>query len=311
MNTQVEVNRHQTQTKTFRLLIGGIILVMVGVICMIILAKIFFRPNEWTITSYASVTGNQAMIYSIVDNRGRLILIDGGWEEDAEQVRQVIEEHGKHVYAWIITHPHPDHTGAFNVIMTENTDIDVDDIYVTNLDYDRYRETAQWYDAFDACEKYYQIINELDNVHILQENDSFECIGLVFDVLHGWDSNVSHQKDHLCNNGSLMFIVKGHRERMLVCADVQVEMEQLILTKHSDKLHDIQYVQAAHHGNWGLTTNFYDEIENPEIVFFDSTDILLDSGEVGYDAGKLKEYFENRGAEVVNYSNAPNSILLR
>lgn len=311
MSTKDEGMNHQIKKKNGIIWIVIVIVVILCTILAVLLIWMNRKPKEWTITSYASVTGNQAMVYSIVDDRGRLILIDGGWEEDAEQVRSIIKEHGNRVYAWVITHPHPDHTGAFNVIMLEDNAILVDDIYVTNLDYERYKETAQWYDVFEACEKYYQIINQLDNVHILQENESFECLGLTFDVIHGWDSDVNHQKDHLCNNGSLAFIVSGNHEKILFLGDVQLEMEQYILARHSEELHELRYVQAGHHGNWGLTTKFYDTIDAPQEIFFDSTDALLEPGEAGYNAGELKAYFEGRGATVVNYSSAPNSILLK
>ena len=127
--------------------------------------------TRWTVTSYSSATGGQTMRYTIVDEFDRLMIIDGGWEEDASSLKDIIAEHDNHVYAWIVTHPHFDHAGAFNVIMSENNDIMVDDVYVTNLDYDRYKETAQSYDHFETCEKYKDVINGLDNVTVLKEGD--------------------------------------------------------------------------------------------------------------------------------------------
>lgn len=84
--------------------------------------------NYYKITEYASVSGNQAMIYSIEDELGNLILVDGGWKVDAEQVRTIIAEHGNHVKAWILTHPHEDHISAFNVISAENSEIEIDTV---------------------------------------------------------------------------------------------------------------------------------------------------------------------------------------
>ena len=82
-----------------------------------------------------------------------------------------------------------------------------------------------------------------------------------------------------------------------------------MIEAHKDEL-SADYLQAAHHGNWGLTTDFYRYV-NPKIVFFDSTDSLLEPGELGFDAGELKAYFEEQGAVVYNYSSAPNVVEVR
>ena len=48
--------------------------------------------------------------------RRKLIVVDSGNPDNEEYVRQVLEKKGNHVNAWILTHPHPDHIGAFNQI---------------------------------------------------------------------------------------------------------------------------------------------------------------------------------------------------
>ena len=47
---------------------------------------------------------------------GSLIVIDSGNPDNEEYVWQVLEEKENHVNDWILTHPHPDHIGAFNQI---------------------------------------------------------------------------------------------------------------------------------------------------------------------------------------------------
>ncbi len=53
------------------------------------------------------------MGYLIVTDRGRLIMIDGGFEEDAEALlslmRELTGQNKPEVELWIITHPHGDH----------------------------------------------------------------------------------------------------------------------------------------------------------------------------------------------------------
>ena len=46
-------------------------------------------------------------------------MIDGGWTEDAMAVKDIIKSQGGIVDAWILTHPHQDHIGAFNEIYAE------------------------------------------------------------------------------------------------------------------------------------------------------------------------------------------------
>ena len=265
------------------------------------------KDNTYTITQYGDYDGQQHMFYTIEDSDRNLIIIDGGWDYEADVVREVIAQHNNHVCAWIITHPHPDHTGAFNVIAADLGDIVIDDVYTVDMDFDRYEETAQWYDVYEACEIYRSLIEKMDNVHIVNENDRFCCLELEFYVIHAWDDKVNHMPDHLCNNGSMCFIVSGSEDKMLFLADSQLEVEDDILDRHKDEL-DVDYIQLGHHGNWGPTTKFYDNI-NPKAVFFDSSRFIFE--EEGYDAPILKAYFEDRGVETYTFLTQPNSIEFR
>ena len=47
---------------------------------------------------------------------GKIVIIDGGTQDDAEQLEKYIIDNGGEVYAWFITHPHIDHAGAFEIL---------------------------------------------------------------------------------------------------------------------------------------------------------------------------------------------------
>ncbi len=277
-------------------------------------AILFFlerRVSPWTVTQYGSSGENQMMFYTITNPKGQLVIIDGGWDTDAGEVRRVIDGHGGHVDAWIITHPHPDHVGAFNAIMAANTDgsVVVDRILTVPVNGDRYRETAHTYDVIEAYEIFDLLTKDADNVEYLRENDTFSVIGLEAKVLHSWDENVDALPDHLCNDGSMMFRVEGKRDSMLFCADVQSEMEEFILPEHREEL-KADYVQCAHHGNWGLTTDFYD-IVSPKAAFFDAPSSVIDNEDSRYDGYLLRDYFADAGIPVYRPETAPNRITLR
>lgn len=263
---------------------------------------------KWTITQYSSHNNLQHMFYTIEDEQNNLIIIDGGWEENTQQVKDVINTHGNHVTAWIITHPHPDHVGAFNNIITDS-EITVDSIYTIQVNQMRYEQTAKDYDMISSYYKWLDVTKNLTNIHYVKENDSFTCLNLTFNVLHAWDESIDMLNSNLLNNGSMCFTVKGNLNSMLFCADIQQEVQQDIIDNHKDSL-NVDYVQLAHHGNWGVTTDFY-EYTSPLSVFFDCPTHMLDTQSDTYDAGILLDYFKSKGCTIYTFENTHNNIIFR
>ncbi|MDO4803991.1 MAG: MBL fold metallo-hydrolase [Lachnospiraceae bacterium] len=280
------------------------------VLCMVMLMTGRRQTDRayWDVTQYQTIRQKQAMIYTITDQSGRLILIDGGYREDADQIRSIIRDHGDRVYAWILTHPHPDHIGAFNAIMASDDGITVDRIYASNVNGERYHETARPYDDISCYDEFCQIAKELANITYLSENDTFSALGLDFKVLHGWDAHVDGLASHLCNNGSLMFKVSGKSTSMLFCSDTQKEMQKYILPGHRKEL-EADYVQCGHHGNWGLTEYFY-RLVNAKAAFMDAPPYILEDRNGTYDGYQLLDFFESEGMTVFRYDGGTHSVRL-
>lgn len=273
----------------------------------------------WLVTQYGHADGAQYMFYTIEDKDGHVILIDGGHNEgrEVEDVKTVIKQHNNHVDAWIITHMHPDHAGAFNTIMTADKEITVDNIYTIDVNDARYRETARDYDGIEVYDSFIKVINEIDktktNVNYVHEGDTLDCIGLEIDILHSWDESTDKLEKNLMNNGSMVFLVKGIKETILFLSDAEDETEEDLYKAHSKEVSKANYIQLAHHGNWGMTIDFYMNT-NPQIVFFNAPDFIFQpkvSGKKEYDASILKTYFENNEVEVYTMHTAPNMIILR
>ena len=267
------------------------------------------RQEQWTVTQYASVSGGQCMCYTISGRNGFFAIVDGGYDVDAEQVRELIRKHHDHVDAWIITHTHPDHAGAFNKIMSDPANgITIERIYTVRANTERYRETAQSYDGFETHEDFVELTGDLEQLAYLEENDTLDLGGLKMKVLSAWDQNVDALPDHLCNDGSMMFRLDAPQRSMLFCADVQKEMEPFILAAHADEL-KATYVQCGHHGNWGLSLDFYERVA-PEEAFLDGPDFLFLEGDV-YDGYLLKQYFDEKGVTCHMLSSAPAKVILK
>jgi beta-lactamase superfamily II metal-dependent hydrolase len=287
-------------------------------LCVIVLAAFLLAlyqtrhsDNRWTVTSYAPANGEQGTFYTITDNNNRLVIVDGGYDSDAQQVLNILKQHNYHVDAWIITHPHPDHAGAFNAIMSTypDTNVTIDHIYTTKINRKRYEETAHDYDGIDTYYTFDSLTQKMNNVSYLKAGDELDLIGLHMKVLHAWDEATEQQQATLLNDGSLMFRVSGRKSSMLFCADVQSEMEDEIISSYSKDLKS-DYVECGHHGNWGLDTRFYDLVD-PKAAFMDCPDQILNDTTGTYDAPQLKSYFEERGVTVYSFHTSPNHVVLQ
>lgn len=267
------------------------------------------KPNygEYKVTQLASVTGEQAMIYIISDWRGHLIIVDGGWSADAEQLQEIITAFGNKVDVWILTHPHPDHIGAFNEIYEKGA-IEIDSIYAIPMDYSMYKERAQWWDGFEVYERFLDLTSSAENVEYVIEGDQIDLFGLNMKILHSFNEDEMKSDGDICNNGGMIFKLSAKENSMLFLADVGGEARaSTLLDKYGDEL-ESDYVQMGHHGNGGMTEEVY-RVINPKVAFFDAPQSLMDNEEL--DAVRKQTLMEDIGADILYYSTAPNSVILK
>lgn len=274
------------------------------------------QENEWTITQYASPSGNQAMFYIIKDKVGRITIIDGGFREDAEYVKDILVQEGGVVDNWIITHPHPDHVGAFNYISEHfKSDIKVKQIYAIHMNYDKYKEKAKDWDGFYEYESFLSVVDNLKNITYVNDGDEFDLDGLKMKVLNAYSNKIDELSDDLANDGSMMFKISGNQESMLFCADVGYRISDKIIADYKEDLQS-DYIQMGHHGNGGLTDEFYEYVK-PKVAFFDAPDWLMknikpDTGKKGkWNTPKNIALMEGMGAKIYGYPTAPNSVVLK
>lgn len=277
-------------------------LIIVIAICGAIIY--WLRPTKYTVTQYASESGNQSLIYSITDNKGHLVLVDGGWEQDAEQVKNIININGGKVDAWILTHPHEDHIWAFNTIMRDS-DIKVGKIYVSDFDYDIYKSKAAEWDAFWAYEDFLSVTSKMDNLCELKAGDEVAVIGLDMKIYNSYSNKI--EGTDAANDGSLMFELSGEEESILFCGDVGKSMSDTLISQWGEEL-KADYIQMGHHGNGGLSEGFY-RMVHPKVGFFDAPDWLMYPEEgSGYTTPINREIMESMGCKIYSYDTAPNIV---
>ncbi len=263
---------------------------------------------EYVVTQYPDATGVQGTFYTIA-NDDFLIIIDGGWAENSDAVRSVIAEHGNVVDAWIISHPHQDHAGAFNEIYANPGDITIRAIYDNGFDYDFIEASGEPYDDITVMETYHALTEGADNLTHLKRGDSLSICGLTLDVYNAYDDTVlaavGDEKDYQ-NNASLLFKISSENSSMLFCSDIKYDMNDTLLAAYRDSI-SCDYVQTGHHGNWSFSNEFY-EATGASVYFIDAPSSITDNAD--FPASALKEELQKNGT-VLDFRTAPNSVTLK
>lgn len=268
-------------------------------------------PNlKWRIVQHRG-SYSVSMAYTIEDSKGRLAIIDGGWESDAIYLESIIQKHGNVVDAWIITHPHPDHIGVINHVMAnkETNRIRIKKIYTVKVDSAHYQATAKPIDRYDLFEEF-QKLTRKEKVIYVKENETHKILGLKMRVLSAWPRNYLRCfNGSVCNCGSMVFKLSGKKRSMLFCGDCKARLQKRIINRHAKELRST-WVQCAHHGRDGFTNSFYKRV-HAKGAFIDASDAVIQDRSRNLPAVDLIEYLDKHKTRVFTHATAPNKVIIK
>ena len=261
------------------------VLILLAVIVAITVMLYIARINNYIhLTQFGATTSRQMMAYGIRTKNDKIVLIDGGTQEDAPQLEKYIIENGGIVHAWFITHLHTDHAGAFEVI-SQNPNIKIERIYMSINSKEWHLENDQ--SRTEDIENFFEI---MENEEILQKikepqvNDKIKIDNITAEILGVKNPEITA---NATNNSSMVLKIKVNYKKILFLGDTGIESCEKLIKVQGNKL-KADIVQMAHHGQAGATEEFY-KIVKPEICLWPTPEWLWNNNSNGTeDSGPWK-----------------------
>ena len=215
------------RAKTIKTLVA--LAIIVFLLCSIFYLK---RINNYIIlTQFSPCSTRQMMGYAIKTINGKIIIIDGGTTDDAEQLEKYIVDNGNKVDYWFITHPHSDHAGAFEVI-SQNENINIGKIYMSI-------NNKEWYiqnepQRKDDIEAFFPIIEQekiKDKIIEPQVNDIIKIDNITAKILGIKNPEITK---NAINNSSMVIKLTVNQKDILFLGDTGTENSEKLI-KNQEK----------------------------------------------------------------------------
>ena len=203
----------------------------------------------------ASTSGAQNLSIVIKSPHGKLIVIDGGWEADADKLSSLILQQGGKVDAWLIMHPHEDHVGALCAILNDSArKIKIDKIYCSLATPEWYRQVSPT--GAGIADQLLSAFTKLP-VGTVTNNIGRGTEININDVNIRVLNNRGVYTYNGVNNSSLVYKIRVSGQSILILGDLAYDGgKDLIKTCTVAELKS-DIVQMAHHGQQGVDQDAY------------------------------------------------------
>ena len=238
-------------------------------------------PNAPKVTMWQTPrqTGSQMMGYIFRTETGETVVFDGGTFGDADYLTALLKKHcGGKVDAWIMSHIHSDHFGAFCRIMETNPDaLDIKKLYFNFPE-------QSWLDKYEAyCKgetaRFFAAHKRFKGETITTKPGDVLKFGdaLTIETLNDFDTSLTM---NAINNSTIVFRLDVAGKSMLMLGDLGVEGGDRVLKTVPKEKIDCDFVQMAHHGQQGVTKEFY-AAASPTVCLWPTPDWLWDNNAGG------------------------------
>ena len=210
-----------------------------------------------TLSQIANRSRTQMMSYIVDCPEGGTIVIDGGMycSEDADELYRRLEARKKRVDLWFFTHCHMDHYGAWLKLMEEGRfDLDVKALCFAFPDkaWLMTKEDREYTERFYAALERYAL-----PVVTPRAGDVFSCGGISVEVLN---EPIAYENYPSINPTSIILRMNFPKKSVLFLGDFDRWAEKDYREHFSVEKLRCDVVQMAHHGQGGVSREFYAQI---------------------------------------------------
>ena len=222
---------------------------------------------------------NSQMLGCVIQTKNHTIVVDGGTIGDGPQLVNLLKEKAdSKVDAWFFTHPHQDHIGTFYYV-SQFAEIDVRNIYYNFPTVEEVIKNQRSPDEPDMWKQDYA-----GKTHVIQKDDIFTFDDVKVKVLRVYDPNLVN--NNFLNESSAVYRIENERSSFLILGDLGTDGGAEVMETCS--LADLQaeYTQMSHHGQNGVTKDFYTYIQ-PQKCLWPTPRWLWDNNQdgKGYNTG--------------------------
>ena len=240
--------------------------VIISIIILVFLSLVYLvlkLQKHTTLTQLSPQSSTQMMGYVIKTDNGKVIVIDGGTVADAKNLQEYIKNSGGKIDYWFLTHAHHDHVGAFTEIV-KNTDIDIENIYVSVNELSWYEENEESRLEFTKTFLDTLSLDKIkDKVKEPKVNEKIQIDNIEIEILGIKNPEITENPG---NEQSMVFTINTKKTKLLILGDAGVKSSEKLLNTQKEELKS-DIVQMAHHGQQGVTKELYKAV-NPGICLW-------------------------------------------
>lgn len=221
---------------------------------------------------FEKVDCGMSYIFRLSD--GRFLLIDGGWNTPGIAERLVADLYrlsgGKkpEIAAWIFTHAHVDHIGAFFDVSAQFADrVTLDAVIYSFPGESRLAEMGDWF-VEPFVRNFDKTIAAFGDVTVYKARTGqrYHFAGLDLEILFTFEDYKMPRPLQNFNDTSLVFRIRTEGQTWMFLGDVAESGAPILAARYGSLLKS-DIVQVAHHGYPGGTDELYDLIAAPIVLW--------------------------------------------